>query len=111
MIKLATLLPSALVPPSLAGLAVAGLSSDSRLIQPGFVFFAVPGAKADGGIYVADALKRGAIAVVGETVSATPGMPFVPVADVRTALSQAAARFYPRQPQTIVASSSSSRPP
>ena len=103
MIKLAALLPSALMPPALAGLDVAGLASDSRLIQPGFVFFAVPGAKADGGIYAADALKRGAIATVGDSAAATPGLPFVPVADVRTALSHAAAIFYPRQPHTIVA--------
>ena len=103
MIKLAALLPATTLAPALAGLDVAGLASDSRLIQPGFVFFAVPGAKADGGIYVADALKRGALAIVGETAAATPELALVPVPDVRTALSQAAAIFYPRQPQTIVA--------
>lgn len=103
MIKLAALLPATTLAPALAGLDVAGLASDSRLIQPGFVFFAVPGAKADGGIYVADALKRGALAIVGETAAATPDLALVPVPDVRTALSQAAAVFYPRQPQTIVA--------
>ena len=32
----------------IGGIAVTGVSSDSRAIAPGFLFFALPGSKADG---------------------------------------------------------------
>ncbi len=41
--------------------------------------------------------------VVGERAPSTLAAPFVVVEDARAALSKAAARFYPRQPGTIVA--------
>ena len=43
---------------------VSGVSSDSRQVTPGTVFFAVSGSKADGAAYASDAVKRGAVAVV-----------------------------------------------
>ena len=45
---------------------VTGISSDSRTVKTGVVFFALAGSKADGAAYAADAAKRGAAAVVGE---------------------------------------------
>ena len=52
----------------------AELSSDSRHVSPGDVFFAYPGDMADGRAYIADAVKRGAAAVVYEA-TATSGNP------------------------------------
>ena len=49
-----------------ASLAVTGLASDSRKVQPGSVFVAVPGTKADGMSFVPQAIAGGAVAVVGE---------------------------------------------
>ena len=43
------------------------LASDSRRCVPGTVFFAYPGESADGRSYIADALARGASAVVWES--------------------------------------------
>jgi UDP-N-acetylmuramoyl-L-alanyl-D-glutamate--2,6-diaminopimelate ligase len=43
------------------------LASDSRRCAPGCVFFAYPGETADGRRYIADALARGASAVVWES--------------------------------------------
>jgi len=43
---------------------VAGLTLDSRKVQPGFLFAALAGAKADGASFVDDALKRGATAIL-----------------------------------------------
>ena len=97
------------VPDSVTGaLEVRGLTADSRQVRPGYVFFAVPGNKADGLAYAADAIASGALAVVAASPGSVPardgtGIPFIPVACARTALALAAARFYPAQPATIVA--------
>jgi UDP-N-acetylmuramoyl-L-alanyl-D-glutamate--2,6-diaminopimelate ligase len=91
--------------PGEAGVAereIGGLTADSRKVRPGDAFFALAGAKQDGLAFVADALARGAAVVVGERAP-TAGAPFVRVADARAALAKAAARFYPRQPDCIVA--------
>ena len=47
--------------------------------------------------------EKGAAAIVAERWTETPDAAFVQVADARAALAHAAARFYPRQPETIVA--------
>lgn len=74
-------------------------------MQPGFVFFAVPGSKADGATYIPQAIGKGAVAVVAERQppKPVPGVAFILVDDVRRSLALAAAAFYPRQPATIVA--------
>jgi UDP-N-acetylmuramoyl-L-alanyl-D-glutamate--2,6-diaminopimelate ligase len=86
-------------------IAVTGVSSDSRLIAPGFLFFALPGSKADGAAYAADAARRGAAAIVASRgVKLAPAaVPVIEVTDPRLALAQAAARFYGKQPATMVA--------
>ena len=86
-------------------LEVTGISSDSRQVKPGVVFFALAGSKADGATYVADAEKRGAAAVVVGKASAIAGLsvPVLSVDDPRLALALSAARFFGRQPETMVA--------
>lgn len=84
---------------------VTGISSDSRQVAPGVVFFALTGTKADGAAYAADAASRGAVAIVAGKGSAVAGLP-VPVLavdDPRLALALSAARYFGRQPQTMVA--------
>ena len=88
---------------ALASRAIAGLAFDSRKTAPGDVFFALAGAKDDGLKHVGEALAKGAAAVVAERWTPSSGAAFVEVADARAALAHAAARFYPRQPETIVA--------
>jgi UDP-N-acetylmuramoyl-L-alanyl-D-glutamate--2,6-diaminopimelate ligase len=85
---------------------IAGITADSRKVQPGWLFVAVPGTKADGMSFVPDAAARGAAAVLGE--GARPaGLPstvtYARVPDARRALALAASRFYPGQPEAIVA--------
>ncbi|MBX3568428.1 MAG: UDP-N-acetylmuramoyl-L-alanyl-D-glutamate--2,6-diaminopimelate ligase [Rhizobiaceae bacterium] len=99
---LSEILPSA---PGLDGKAVAGVTSDSRTVVVGSVFVAVPGTKADGAAYARDAASRGAIAVIagkGASVGEI-GVPVIHVDDARLALSRIAARFFARQPATMVA--------
>ncbi len=83
--------------------AIAGLAFDSRKTAPGDIFFALAGAKDDGLKHVGEAVAKGAAAIVAERWAETPNAAFVKVADARAALAHAAARFYPRQPETIVA--------
>jgi UDP-N-acetylmuramoyl-L-alanyl-D-glutamate--2,6-diaminopimelate ligase len=100
--KLAELLARDDLDPALAGCEIAGLSADSRAVGEGFAFFAIPGHAGDGLSYVQDARARGAVVVVAQR-AADCELPLVVVPDVRAALAHSAARFYPRQPGTIVA--------
>jgi UDP-N-acetylmuramoyl-L-alanyl-D-glutamate--2,6-diaminopimelate ligase len=85
-------------------LAIAGLTADSRAVQPGFLFVAVPGTKQDGAAFVPQALAAGAVAVMADRPLALPeGVALVQVPDVRRALALVAARFFSRQPATIAA--------
>jgi UDP-N-acetylmuramoyl-L-alanyl-D-glutamate--2,6-diaminopimelate ligase len=94
---------------ALASRAIAGLAFDSRRTAPGDVFFALAGAKDDGLNHVDEAVGKGAAAIVAERWAETgDAAAFVHVADARAALSHAAARFYPRQPETIVAATGTS---
>ncbi|MFE0015149.1 UDP-N-acetylmuramoyl-L-alanyl-D-glutamate--2,6-diaminopimelate ligase [Mesorhizobium sp. NPDC059054] len=86
-------------------IAVTGITSDSRQVQPGDLFFALVGTKADGAAYAAEAAKRGASAIVaakGADISGL-GIPVLFPNDPRHALALAAARFFDRQPATMVA--------
>lgn len=74
---------------------VSGLAMDSRRVVPGNVFFALPGLRTDGSVHVAEALSRGAVAVVtnAEPAAAPAKVTFVRVADPRAALARAARRI------------------
>ena len=49
------------------GVEPRGVADDSRAVQPGDLFLAYPGARADGRRFIADAIARGAVAVLWET--------------------------------------------
>lgn len=51
-----------------AGLVVGGLAFDSRMVEPGDLFVAITGARQDGLDYTAEAVTRGAVAIVAEQV-------------------------------------------
>ena len=85
-----------------ASLDVAGLTADSRKVGPGFVFAALQGALAHGRDFVGKARAAGAVAVLSAGDAPTD-LPEIISTDPRRALAIAAARFHPRQPQTMVA--------
>jgi UDP-N-acetylmuramoyl-L-alanyl-D-glutamate--2,6-diaminopimelate ligase len=101
--RLDALLPDA--PEAFQALDVAGVTADSRAVAPGFLFFALAGAKADGLQFAPQALAAGALAIVGEHAPQgdLAAAPFIQVGDARKRLSLAAAALYPRQPEKIVA--------
>lgn len=98
--------PEIVVPDGISRLFVTGLTADSRQVAPGFVFAALPGASADGARFIGDAAARGAVAVLARTdVVALEGLniPILKSANPRRALALMAARFYPAQPERVVA--------
>ena len=86
---------------------IAGLTADSRAVAAGFLFAALPGAKTDGRAFIADAVARGAVAVLAPEGTIWPeGVPLRPLlttADPRRALALLAAAFEAAQPATVVA--------
>jgi len=70
---------------------------DSRKVKSGAIFFALRGAKENGQAFVADAIQRGAVAVVSDepvTTVVPPGVTAVQVREARKALAIASANFY-----------------
>jgi UDP-N-acetylmuramoyl-L-alanyl-D-glutamate--2,6-diaminopimelate ligase len=73
-----------------------GVAYDSRRVQPGDVFVAVPGLKQDGRRYVGEALERGAAAIVleGEDILAGSPAPRIVVPSAREALARLAGAYF-----------------
>jgi UDP-N-acetylmuramoyl-L-alanyl-D-glutamate--2,6-diaminopimelate ligase len=82
---------------------VRGLAVDSRVVKPGELFFALAGSKTDGSRFVDAAIAAGAVAIASDHRPEGARVPFVVVPNPRRALALAAAKFFPRQPQTIAA--------
>ncbi len=82
---------------------ITGVTADSRKVQPGFLFAALPGSQADGGAFASQAVKAGAAAVVSGGALDGLGVPVVQVADPRRAYALAAASFWGAQPPVCVA--------
>ena len=91
------------IDPQAGAVAVSGLAVDSRAVKPGDLFFALAGAKTDGVRFIEQAIKSGAVAVAGEHPPGNLPVPFVMLQNPRRAMALAAARLYPRQPETIAA--------
>ena len=78
------------IPPSVQG--IAGVTHDSRLVEPGFAFVAIPGFKRDGVGFAPEALRRGASLVVAEREVA--GAPTAVVPNARHSLAALALAVY-----------------
>ncbi len=83
------------LPRDLGKAGVAGLEYDSRRVQSGYLFFAFPGARADGREFAQQAVEKGAVAAVSE-LPAPDGFlgRWIEVEHGRQALALAARNFY-----------------
>jgi UDP-N-acetylmuramoyl-L-alanyl-D-glutamate--2,6-diaminopimelate ligase len=90
------------LPPQVAQIRLEGLDYDSRRVKPGFLFFAFPGARADGRQFARDAVDRGAVAVASES-PAMDGIAarWIEVEHGRQALALASHNFYGRLDERI----------
>src|SRR5438067_129513 len=87
---------AALAPTAVLGRAPAEISDlafDTRRVEPGALFFCVPGAKVDGHDFAREAVARGASALVVER-ELDLDAPQLVVADVRAAMPAVAAPFF-----------------
>ena len=76
---------------------IKGLAYNSRMVQPGYVFVALRGETLDGHRFIAEAVERGAVAVVVEDMKwVDRRICALQVTDTRRALSQLAVNFYRR---------------
>ncbi len=79
---------------------------NSREVQPGGLFVAIPGTRADGCAYIDSAIQQGAVAIVSQKpFTAPPDICAVQVHDARKALAFIASRFYeePSEHMTVIA--------
>ena len=75
---------------------IAGITSDSRKVQPGWAYVAIPGSQVDGHAFIAQALVRGATVLVVDRVldfTAAPATCLL-VPDTRQAVAHLAAAFF-----------------
>lgn len=90
---------------------VTGLAVDSRQVKPGFLFAALPGTKVHGGEFIQYALRQEAAAIltdregaeIAKDVLVASNAAVVIAEDPRQALAFAAALWFGRQPDTVVA--------
>lgn len=73
---------------------VTGLVCDSRVVENGDLFFALPGSKDDGSRHALQAVERGAVAVVTQEELTGITVPIVRVTEAREAMSGIASNFY-----------------
>jgi UDP-N-acetylmuramoyl-L-alanyl-D-glutamate--2,6-diaminopimelate ligase len=98
--------PETAAPRGCGDIDVTGITADSRQVQAGWLFAAIPGSKADGTRFVPEAVAKGAVAILakeGTQIDALERVAVLTASEPRRALALIAARFYPAQPATIVA--------
>ncbi|HUK09948.1 MAG TPA: UDP-N-acetylmuramoyl-L-alanyl-D-glutamate--2,6-diaminopimelate ligase [Stellaceae bacterium] len=89
---------------------IRGLTADSRAVEPGYLFAALPGAKVHGREYIEQAVARGAVALLIDDPQLLaplherfPQVPVVVDANPRRRLALMAAQFYAPQPRVVAA--------
>ncbi|HET9105282.1 MAG TPA: UDP-N-acetylmuramoyl-L-alanyl-D-glutamate--2,6-diaminopimelate ligase [Solirubrobacteraceae bacterium] len=80
--------------PGAPAIDIRALAYDNRLVEPGALFFCVPGFTSDGHDFAPDAAGRGAAALIVERELDHVDIPQVKVNSVRAAMAHAAAVFY-----------------
>ena len=85
------------------GMDIKGITCDSRQVKPGYIFAALPGTNVDGRAYIADAIIRGAIAVISLPGQEGVGIPVLASDNPRLVYAHLAAKFYGAQPENLVA--------
>ena len=75
---------------------ITSIGFDSRTVEPGQLYFAIPGTQTDGHAFISDAIAKGAVAIVCQQLpqNTDPSVTYVQVADSNAALGHIAANFY-----------------
>ena len=73
---------------------IKGIAYDSRKVKNGYLFFALTGTFLDGHNFIKNAIKNGALFVIGEKEMYELDVPYLQVKNGRKALAEVSARFY-----------------
>lgn len=73
---------------------VRNIQFHSGLVKKGDVYVAIKGLKHDGHDFIEEAIKHGAVAIIGEVADISFSVPYVKVTDSREALGKMAAKLY-----------------
>ena len=73
---------------------IKAVTCDSRNAEEGTAFVAIKGYKIDGHAFIKDALKNGAVAVIGEDECNDTNIPYIKVGNSRHAYAVMSANFY-----------------
>jgi UDP-N-acetylmuramoyl-L-alanyl-D-glutamate--2,6-diaminopimelate ligase len=73
---------------------ITGITSHSKQVKPGYLFFAISGVQADGHQYIKEAYQNGAVAVIGEYPETKIDGLYFYSNDTKKLLSRAASYFY-----------------
>ena len=88
-----------------ANTEISGITCDSRLVAPGFLFAALPGTDVDGAKFIDDAIKRGASAILASEgavdAKALGDVQLIQHPNPRKRFAKMAAKFYPEQPDMV----------
>ncbi|OLO29040.1 UDP-N-acetylmuramoyl-L-alanyl-D-glutamate--2,6-diaminopimelate ligase [Alkalihalophilus pseudofirmus] len=82
------------IPEDIPDINISGLHFHSQKIKKGFVFIAISGYETDGHQFIEDAIKSGAVAIIGEKKWSNPTIPYFRVKNSRNSLSKLAQCFY-----------------
>ncbi len=82
---------------------IQSLALDSRAVQPGTLFAALPGHKAEGSAFIDQAIAKGAVAVLCAPEHVRNTIFCIADTNPRQRLADMAARFYGKQPEKCVA--------
>jgi UDP-N-acetylmuramoyl-L-alanyl-D-glutamate--2,6-diaminopimelate ligase len=88
---------------------ITGLTADSRAVEPGFLFAALPGSTVDGRSFIPDAVGRGAAAVLAPPGTVLPPddgqatIRLITEENPRRRFALLAARFFGAQPRVVCA--------
>lgn len=82
---------------------IGGVTQDTRRLQPGDLFVAIPGLQRDGREFVAQAIGGGAAAIAAEHLpeDGAESVPYILVSNARCALADLAAAFYGQPSKTL----------
>jgi len=89
----------------LPDMTITGLQNDSRQVKPGDLFFAYPGAAADGRLFISQACSGGAVAILYESEHLldpiSSNIPCIPITKLSEKIASIASRFYGHPSKTL----------
>ena len=93
------------LPPEKKKIKIQGISTNSKKIKKGFIFFAIKGSKLNGEYFIDKAIKRGAVVVICSKKCnyKNKKVLVIKTSDVRFLLSEIASKFYKLKPTNIIA--------